>query len=114
MELMRLDIESAARTSAKVLITGETGVGKEVVARLIHEQGARSRQAFVAVNCSGIQSCDGNVSGNAPNVHVYCNGRGSCRDDVTCNASSCEVRCNGQNSCQGNVQCNSGNPSGDC
>ena len=54
MELMRLDIESAARTNAKVLITGETGVGKEVVARLIHEQGARSRQAFVAVNCSGI------------------------------------------------------------
>ena len=54
MELMRVDIESAARTNAKVLITGETGVGKEVVARLIHEQGARSRQTFVAVNCSGI------------------------------------------------------------
>ena len=54
MELMRVDIESAARTNAKVLITGETGVGKEVVARLIHEHGARSRQTFVAVNCSGI------------------------------------------------------------
>lgn len=54
MELVRLDIESAARTSAKVLITGETGVGKEVVARLIHEQGVRGRQNFVAVNCSGI------------------------------------------------------------
>jgi DNA-binding NtrC family response regulator len=54
MELMRVDIESAARTNAKVLITGDTGVGKEVVARLIHEQGARSRQTFVAVNCSGI------------------------------------------------------------
>ena len=54
MELMRVDIESAARTNAKVLITGETGVGKEVVARLIHEQGTRNRQTFVAVNCSGI------------------------------------------------------------
>jgi DNA-binding NtrC family response regulator len=54
MELMRVDIDSAARTNAKVLITGETGVGKEVVARLIHAQGARSRQAFVAVNCSGV------------------------------------------------------------
>jgi DNA-binding NtrC family response regulator len=54
MELMRVDIESAARTNAKVLITGETGVGKEVVARLIHEHGTRSRQTFVAVNCSGI------------------------------------------------------------
>jgi DNA-binding NtrC family response regulator len=54
MELLRTDIESAARTHAKVLITGETGVGKEVVSRLIHAQSARHRQAFVAVNCSGI------------------------------------------------------------
>jgi DNA-binding NtrC family response regulator len=54
METVRLDIESAARTNAKVLITGETGVGKEVVARLIHERGTRSRQSFVAVNCSGV------------------------------------------------------------
>ena len=37
-----------------MLITGETGVGKEVVARLIHTQSARSRQPFMAVNCSGI------------------------------------------------------------
>src|SRR5688572_30601415 len=54
MEALRVDIESAARTYAKVLITGETGVGKEVVARLIHAQNARSRQPFIAVNCSGI------------------------------------------------------------
>jgi DNA-binding NtrC family response regulator len=54
MQTLRLDIASAARTHAKVLITGETGVGKEVVARMIHEQSSRSRQSFVAVNCSGI------------------------------------------------------------
>jgi DNA-binding NtrC family response regulator len=54
ISVLRSDIDSAARTHAKVLITGETGVGKEVVARLIHTQSARQRQPFVAVNCSGI------------------------------------------------------------
>jgi DNA-binding NtrC family response regulator len=54
MKVLRAEIESAARTCAKVLITGETGVGKEVVARLIHAQNARSRQPFIAVNCSGV------------------------------------------------------------
>jgi DNA-binding NtrC family response regulator len=54
MRMLRRDIAGAARTSAKVLIIGETGSGKEVVARLIHEQSARRRAAFVAVNCSGV------------------------------------------------------------
>jgi transcriptional regulator with PAS, ATPase and Fis domain len=51
---LRRSIEMAARSSAKVLILGETGVGKEVVARSIHEESARRGRAFVAVNCSGI------------------------------------------------------------
>lgn len=48
------DIQSAARTHAKVLVLGETGVGKELVAQLIHARSARRLQPFVAVNCSGI------------------------------------------------------------
>ena len=52
-EVYRL-IELAAPTPAPVLISGETGTGKELVARTIHERSSRSRQPFVAVNCSAI------------------------------------------------------------
>jgi Nif-specific regulatory protein len=48
-------MESALATDIPVLITGETGVGKEGVARAIHEGGARRGAAFVAVNCSALQ-----------------------------------------------------------
>ena len=51
---LRDDIAAAARTHAKVLVLGETGSGKEVVARLLHAQSARRGRAFIAVNCSGI------------------------------------------------------------
>jgi transcriptional regulator with GAF, ATPase, and Fis domain len=48
------DVECAARSDAKVLITGETGVGKEVVARLIHQRSLRSAGPLVTVNCAGL------------------------------------------------------------
>jgi DNA-binding NtrC family response regulator len=51
---LREQIALAARTNAKVLILGETGVGKEVAARQLHEQSARRFKSFVAVNCSGV------------------------------------------------------------
>jgi DNA-binding NtrC family response regulator len=54
MTALRAEIDIAARSQAKVLVTGETGVGKEVVARLIHQTGARRSRRFVAINCSGV------------------------------------------------------------
>lgn len=47
-------IRQVARASGPVLITGESGVGKELVAKAIHEESPRSRGPFLAVNCAGI------------------------------------------------------------
>ncbi len=56
MQALRTTIAKVARSQAPVYINGESGVGKELVARLIHEQGPRNGGAFVPVNCGAIPS----------------------------------------------------------
>jgi len=54
MHQLREMIARVSRSQAPVHIYGESGTGKELVARLIHESGARSEGPFVAVNCGAI------------------------------------------------------------
>lgn len=56
IEQVRDIIAKVAPTDARVLITGENGTGKEIVARLIHEQSNRNNRPLVEVNCAAIPS----------------------------------------------------------
>jgi two-component system, NtrC family, response regulator AtoC len=55
---MKLVVDQALRsanTSVSVLITGETGTGKEVLAKFIHQAGPKKQKPFIAINCAAIQ-----------------------------------------------------------
>lgn len=51
------ELQHAARVSARVLITGECGAGKMLIARLIHEGGARRTAPFVTIDCARFSDC---------------------------------------------------------
>ena len=69
------DIQCAAESDAKVLITGESGVGKEIVASLIHERSRRRSAPLVTVNCAGVpdtllaSELFGHVKGSFTDAH---------------------------------------------
>jgi transcriptional regulator with PAS, ATPase and Fis domain len=54
MQTLMMSVGRAAQSTAKVLITGESGVGKDVLAREIHRKSPRADRPFVALNCAGL------------------------------------------------------------
>lgn len=54
MAAIREQTEAAARSDAKVLITGENGSGKEIVAHLVHQASRRARRRMAVLNCAGV------------------------------------------------------------
>jgi transcriptional regulator with GAF, ATPase, and Fis domain len=54
LEAVLAQVGKVAPTNSTVLITGETGTGKELIARAIHKRSQRSKRAFVSVNCAAL------------------------------------------------------------
>jgi two-component system nitrogen regulation response regulator NtrX len=54
MKALQETIQRVARSDSTVLISGDSGTGKELIARLVHQQSARSQNRFVQVNCAAI------------------------------------------------------------
>ena len=51
---LREEIQQVGLSQAKVLITGESGVGKDVVAQLLHRRGSAAPRPYIAINCAGV------------------------------------------------------------
>ena len=68
MQTLHAKIAFVARSSAPVLVTGETGVGKELVARAIHARSSRCNGPLVAINATAIPQdlLEGEIFGHVP------------------------------------------------
>src|SRR3981189_3011522 len=54
MRAIKAEVEWAARSDAKVLLTGESGVGKDIAARVIHQRGAPRHMPLITINCVSV------------------------------------------------------------
>jgi two-component system, NtrC family, C4-dicarboxylate transport response regulator DctD len=74
---VRHTILDLANTSANVVVIGETGTGKELVARCLHEQSSRRDARFVAINCGGVpeQLFESEMFGHEPGAFTSANKR---------------------------------------
>ena len=77
MEALYATVDKLAKGRIPVLLTGETGTGKEIVARAIHDRGPRAQAPLICVNCGGIpnQLIESSLFGHEPGAFTGAQGR---------------------------------------
>jgi two-component system C4-dicarboxylate transport response regulator DctD len=77
IETLRREVAELAAADINVVVVGETGTGKELVARCLHDFGPRAHNAFVAINCAAVPEAmfEGEVFGYEPGAFTGASGR---------------------------------------
>ncbi|MGS0895380.1 sigma-54 interaction domain-containing protein [Burkholderia stagnalis] len=88
IQTLLLKVSRVAATRASVLIVGESGAGKDIVARLLHDMGPRRRGPFVPVNCGAIPR-------DLAESHLFGHEKGSFTGAVARHAGKFEAACGG-------------------